>query len=115
MFPLFSEKWELDPPALFVAQWAAHRKPMEGGRWETRVTGAQGGDPLSLGASQVSSADVTIKAETLRAAGTRASTLAQPAVAVGVTGAQSPSCVLRRGLTASPGMQGSSRQWEHLA
>ena len=49
---------------------------MEGGRWETRVTGAQGGDPLSLGASQVSSADVTVKAETLRAAGTRASTSA---------------------------------------
>lgn len=88
---------------------------MEGGRWETRVTGAQGGELLSLGASQVSSADVTVKAETLRAAGTRASTLAQPAVAVGVTGAQSPSCVLRRGLTSSPGRQGSSRQWEHLA
>ena len=57
---------------------------MEGGRWETRVTGAQGGELLSLGASQVSSADVTVKAETLRAAGTRASTSAQPAVAVGV-------------------------------
>lgn len=88
---------------------------MEGGRWETRVTGTQGGELLSLGASQVSSADVTVKAETLRAAGTRASTSAQPAVAVGVTGAQSPSCVLRRGLTSSPGRQGSSRQWEHLA
>lgn len=58
---------------------------------------------------------MTVKAETLRAAGTRASTSAQPAVAVGVTGAQSPSCVLRRGLTSSPGRQGSSRQWEHLA
>lgn len=115
MFPLFSEKWEADPPALFVAQRAAHGKPVEGGRWETRVTGAQGGDLLSLGALQVSLADETVKAETLRAAGTRASTSAQPAVAAGVTGAQSPSCVLRRGLTASPGMQGSPRQRERLA
>lgn len=90
MFPLFSEKWEPDPPALFAAQRAAQRKPVEGGMWETRATGVQGGDLLSLGASQVSSADVTVKAETLRAAGTRVSTLAQTAMAAGVTGAQSP-------------------------
>ena len=83
--------------------------------WKILLREEPGGLQLLAWGPHRSPQQMTVKAETLRAAGTRASTSAQPAVAVGVTGAQSPSCVLRRGLTSSPGRQGSSRQWEHLA